>query len=299
MQIDRLFDIVYTLLRKKSSTAAELAERFGISKRTILRDIETLSVAGIPILTSPGKGGGVSISSSFVLDKASLSEEERNQLVIGLQSLSSTKYINQAAILSKLGILFTDRQWIEVDFSRWGNSEQDKEKFELLKRAVVGESALSFVYAGSAGRTEERTVCPLKLIFKSGSWYLQAYCLSRKDYRIFKIRRMINLCILSEKFDARKFSPPSVEQETPSPASVELRLRFSASAAYRVYDEFSPENISKNRDGSHTVSICLPEDNWLYGYLLSYGAEVYVESPVSVRNRLLEQVEKIKQIYKK
>ena len=228
-----------------------------------------------------------------------MSEEEWNQLVIGLQSLSSTKYINQAAILSKLGILFTDRQWIEVDFSRWGNSEQDKEKFELLKRAVVGESALSFVYAGSAGRTEERTVYPLKLIFKSGSWYLQAYCLSRKDYRIFKIRRMINLCILSEKFDARKFFPPSVEQETSSPASVELRLRFSASAAYRVYDEFSPENISKNRDGSHTVSICLPEDNWLYGYLLSYGAEVYVESPVSVRNRLLEQVEKIKQIYKK
>ena len=112
MQIDRLFDIVYTLLRKKSATAAELAERFGVSKRTILRDIETLSVAGIPILTSPGKGGGVSISSSFVLDKAPLSEEERNQLVIGLQSLSSTKYINQAAILSKLGILFTDRQWI-------------------------------------------------------------------------------------------------------------------------------------------------------------------------------------------
>ena len=132
-----------------------------------------LSVAGIPILTSPGKGGGVSISSSFVLDKAPLSEEEWNQLVIGLQSLSSTKYINQAAILSKLGILFTDRQWIEVDFSRWGNSEQDKEKFELLKRAVVGESALSFVYAGSAGRTEERTVYPLKLIFKSGSWYLR------------------------------------------------------------------------------------------------------------------------------
>ena len=73
MQIDRLFDIVYTLLRKKSATAAELAERFGVSKRTILRDIETLSVAGIPILTSPGKGGGVSISSSFVLDKAPLS----------------------------------------------------------------------------------------------------------------------------------------------------------------------------------------------------------------------------------
>ena len=78
MQINRLFEIVYILLNKKTITARELSEHFEVSMRTIYRDIDTLSGAGIPIYTSKGKGGGISLLDNFVLKKSMLSEQEQD-----------------------------------------------------------------------------------------------------------------------------------------------------------------------------------------------------------------------------
>ena len=103
MQINRLFEIVYILLDKKNITANELAEHFEVSKRTILRDIETLTIAGIPIYTTKGKGGGISILDNFVLNKTAVSEEEQNQILIALQSLASTQHMDTDGIISRLG----------------------------------------------------------------------------------------------------------------------------------------------------------------------------------------------------
>ena len=76
MQIDRLFYIIYTLLEKKMVTAGELAAHFEVSTRTIYRDIDTLSLAGIPVYTSKGNGGGIGILDGYVLNKSTLSHEE-------------------------------------------------------------------------------------------------------------------------------------------------------------------------------------------------------------------------------
>lgn len=193
---------------KKNITANELAEHFEVSKRTILRDIETLTIAGIPIYTTKGKGGGISILDNFVLNKTAVSEEEQNQILIALQSLASTQHMDTDGIISRLGALFrkTDTSWIEVDFSRWGSTNPDKEKFEMIKRAVINKLPLSFSYPGSNGELTSRTVYPLKLVFKSSAWYVQAYCLSRKDYRTFKINRMLYPEVLPESFAGMEFT---------------------------------------------------------------------------------------------
>jgi Predicted transcriptional regulator len=130
MQVNRLFEIVYILLEKKKVTANELAEHFEVSKRTILRDIDALTIAGIPIYTSKGKGGGISILDNFVLNKTTISDEEQSEILMSLQSLAATKYLDDSKILSKLETLFqkTDTNWIEVDFSRWNSIERDKRK---------------------------------------------------------------------------------------------------------------------------------------------------------------------------
>ena len=94
MQINRLFEIVYILLDKKTITAKELSERFEVSIRTIYRDVETLSISGIPIYTSKGKGGGISLIEDFVLNKSVLSEKEQNEILMSLQSLNATKFMN-------------------------------------------------------------------------------------------------------------------------------------------------------------------------------------------------------------
>lgn len=297
MKINRLFEIVYILLNKKQVTTTELAAHFEVSRRTILRDIEILSQAGIPIYTVQGKGGGVSILDHFVLNKTTVSDEEQNQILFALQSLASTEQMEVRDICSRLQVLFdkTDTNWIEVDFSRWGNQKTDKEKFELLKRAVIGKQEVSFLYSSSDGKTAVRTVCPLKLVFKSKEWYLQAYCLLKEGYRTFKINRMSSIENLEISFAHREFSPPPIDgPEGDKFTSVHLKLKFSCKAAYRVYDEFDPENIVRNDDGSFFAELEMPDGRWLYGYLLSFGTSVQVIEPRRVRENLLAEVENIR-----
>ena len=300
MQINRLFEIVYILMNKKIATASELAAHFEVSKRTILRDIDALSVAGIPIYTMQGKGGGIAIHDSYVLNKAVISKDEQNQILFALQSMSATGHIDTEKTLGRLRNLFAkqDTDWIEVDFSRWGDSGADKIKFEALKNAIINKQAVQFNYSASSGETLMRKVYPLKLAFKAKSWYLQAFCLYKNDYRTFKVNRMGTVDILAGNFDNQKFTAPHLEDTSfPDLPFVNVKLCFAPAAAYRVYDEFDDLDIIKNNDGSCLVYMCLPEDNWLYSYILSFGALVEVLEPQHVREEILRQIEKIKNIY--
>jgi predicted DNA-binding transcriptional regulator YafY len=301
LQINRLFEIVYILLNKKSTTANELAEHFEVSKRTILRNIDTLSAAGIPVYTSQGKGGGISILDNFVLNKTAISDEEQTQILLALQSMTATQYVNGDELLSKLGALFgkADTDWIEVDFSRFGNTQPDKERFEMLKQAILGRQVISFSYPSSYGETTNRTAYPLKLIFKSKAWYLQAFCLLRNDYRTFKINRMLSMAITSGSFNRQDYTPPPVESSADhiAPILAHLRLQFAPYVAYRVYDEFDTRDVTENEDGSFTVAVDLPDDYWLYGFLLSFGIAVRVIEPASIREALLAQATEIKNLY--
>jgi predicted DNA-binding transcriptional regulator YafY len=298
--MDRLFGIVHLLLGKKNRTAGELAEHFEVSVRTILRDIDTLSAAGIPVRTSQGKGGGVALMENYVLNKAALSDKEQNQILFALQSFSATETPDVSDVLSKLTAFFAkaETDWIEVDFSRWGHSEPDKKRFDLLKRAIIENKTLRFTYANSHGETTSRSAYPLKLVYKSKSWYLQGYCLLKQDYRTFKINRMLSVELSEESFDGNAFVSPSIDADSTRPgALIRVKMRFSPHAAYRVYDEFGADDISVDSDGSFLVEINLEDDDWLYEFLLSLGASVRVLEPQSVKERLLLKVEAIKNSY--
>ena len=300
MQLGRLFEIVYLLMNKRTMTAKELAVHFEVSVRTILRDVDTLAAAGIPIYTTQGKGGGISLMDSFVLNKAVVSEDDQNQILYALQSISATGHVNTENILAKLRSLFVkaDTDWIEVDFSRWGNSASDKAKFDALKNAVINKRAAAFSYSSSYGETVDRKVYPLRLVFKSKSWYLQAFCLLKNDYRTFRISRMRNVFASEESFDGTAFQAPEIEPpEVQSPCLVNVKLKFIQQAAYRVYDEFDEPDIVKNKDGTLSVSVNLPNDYWLYSYILSFGAAVEVLEPQTVRDELARQADEIKNKY--
>lgn len=291
MRNDRLFQIVYLLLGRKSATAKELAERFEVSVRTILRDIDALSAAGIPVFTTQGKGGGISLLPGYVLNKAALSQAEQAQILIALQSLAAAGNADAKRALLKLGALFQnpDTSWLEVDFSRWGQGAQDNRRFELIKTAILEKRALGFTYLSASGEESRRRVHPLKLVFKSKAWYLQGYCLQRQAYRTFKINRMLHAQMLDEHFEAGQYDPPPIEAaNAPAQALVELELEFAARAAHRVYDEFDPGCITRNDDGSCHVIARLPEDGWLYSFLLSLGKDVRVIRPVRVAERLMQ-----------
>ncbi len=300
MQINRLFGIIYLLLDKKQATSKELAEHFEVSMRTILRDIETLSAAGIPIYTLQGKGGGISILDHYVLNKTVLTEEEQHHVLFALQSLSSTDHIDVSGILSKLRTLFdkTSNSWIEIDFSHWANREPDHERFETLKEAIIKKQAISFSYLNPYGAIANRTAYPLKVIFKAKSWYLQGYCLSKEDYRTFKITRMQHIEMLTESFADKQFQLPPIQFSADVAYShIHLNMRFASHVAYRVYDEFNQKDIIRSEDGSLLVSVRLPDDEWLYSLLLSFGTAVRILEPQYVNENLLQRIEEIKTIH--
>jgi len=301
MQINRLFEIVYLLMNRKSMTAKELAAHFEVSVRTILRDVDTLSAAGIPVYTSQGRGGGISILDRFVLNKAVISEEEQNQILFALQSLAATQHVDADGVLGRLQNLFqrTDTSWIAVDFSGWGNSGADKERFDLLKNALIRKQAIAFVYFSSGGETTNRKAYPLRLLFKDKSWYLQAYCLAKESIRTFKFNRMKKIEILPETFNSQAFTLLEVDAPGEPVPYLDVEMRFAPHMAYRVYDDFEEEDIEQNEDGSLTVLAKMSDEDWIYGYLLSFGLSVEVLAPTSVREEMAKMAAEMQKRYSK
>ncbi len=301
MQINRLFGIVYALLDKKKATAAELANRFEVSVRTIYRDIDALCAAGIPLYATQGKGGGIALLDDFILDRSVLSENEQNGILIALQGLTAAEYPDIHVVLSKISSLFKKDHcnWIEVDFSRWGNNRNEKEKFSTLQKAIMNNQVIAFEYFGSDGVKSDRRIDPLKLIFKAKSWYVHGFCLTRNAYRTFRVSRMFHVQITGEQCNielpAEVIDPVEFKPER----LIDLQLRFSPKAAYRLYDEFDEKDIARNEDGSFAVTASLPEGDWIYGYILSFGTEIAVLEPQRVREITMGKLEQMIQNFKR
>lgn len=290
MQINRLFEIVYLLLEKETVTAKELAGHFEVSVRTIYRDIDILSTAGIPVYTNKGKGGGISLLDNFVLDKSILSEEEQNQIIFALQSLEKLDRNSEKKALEKMSRLFRKEteNWIEIDFSNWSN---ENNKFEMIKQAILKKQVMEFTYFNSYGEEMKRQVEPLQIWFKDKAWYMKAYCRVKQDYRIFKIARIRDIKILEETFEREL--PQEQEKKPYEIKFISIELEISKEKAYRVYDEFEKENIEKKEDGNFIVHVEYPENDWVYEYILSFGEHIKVIEPESARNIIKDKIQKM------
>ena len=184
MSQGRLFELLCLLLERGRMTAPQLAEHFEVSVRTIYRDIDALSAAGVPVYSAPGKGGGVSLLEGYTLHRAAFTEEEQQLLLTALRSLPGDAGQGTAGTLSKLSALFRRREpdWLQVELSRWGSAGADNAKFVQLKEAILSRRVLSFTYVGASGQTTRRSVLPARLVFKGRDWYLQGFCLEPVSY---------------------------------------------------------------------------------------------------------------------
>lgn len=299
MQESRLFKIIYHLLEKGTSTAPELAEKFEVSVRTIYRDIDAISGAGIPIYATQGKGGGITISKDFILDKSLLSTTEKEQVLMALQGLIATEGSHSGELLTKLGSLFQvqNTSWIEVDFSNWARKHVNQDTFNLLKHAIFGRNIAAFQYFGSNQKLTTRNVAPLKLIFKSKDWYLYGFCLLRNDYRFFKLTRMKDLKIQEETYSRDIAVPQTIIRLAQIENTVPALLKFDQRIAFRVYDEFADE-VTTDDYGNLYVRTDLPDNDMLYSYLLSFENHVEVMEPPEIRERFKEKLSDISKKYR-
>ncbi|MBS7007806.1 helix-turn-helix transcriptional regulator [Anaerostipes sp.] len=291
MTSSRLFEIIYILLEKKKVTAPELAERFEVSVRTIYRDIDALSSAGIPVYCTQGKGGGIGLLEDFVMDRSALTEKEQSQILLSLQCMAVTEHMDAQNLLSRLSSLFQkdNENWVYVDFSRW-NTKGEKELFEMLKEAVLNREVIRFDYYNARGEHSRREAEPMQLYFRGMDWYLVAFCKKSSEIRIFKLKRLKNLEKTEQHFLRKELS----QAETVPPLEIHndlsVTVRVDKNLGFRVYDEFEPEWIQE-KEGFFYITVPCSREEWLYGWLLSFGPGLEVLEPEEVRCGIKKRLE--------
>ena len=309
MKLDRLISILVMLLRKERVQAKELAEKFGVSVRTILRDVDAINLAGIPIVTYQGAKGGIGIAEGYRLDRSVLTEDEMAAIITTLKGISRTMPDSRHEILVEkfksilpslqLQSLDSKINQLIIDLSPWGGNHKLREKMAEIRKAIENLIKIHFTYLDAAGKRTSRKVEPYSLILKGQKWYLYAWCEFREDFRLFKLSRIKELTILPTFYQPRELSLDQLswEREWKKPENlVSLELIFEKEME-SIVDEWFGEGAVKRQDGRIMVAISLPENNWLYGFLLSFGVGVEVISPPHIRRRLGEIAEGIAKKY--
>lgn len=302
MKINRLLEITLILLNKKSVTAAELAARFEVTTRTIYRDIDELSAAGVPVFTNQGSRGGISLLENYAIPKALLTEHERDSLLLALKTLQATRYPQIEGTLEKIGAVFQKAaaDWVRIEFSPWGSGPNEENKFLDIKRAILDCRVAVFDYINADGVLSRRTVEPMLLQFKGQAWYVWGYCRTRRDFRTFRISRIRRLSVTEDKFTRRQPENTRSREAPPAvpPCLVTLKLRFRPEYISRVYDDYDEQRITRNADGTYDVTVTFPEDEWVYGYIMSFGHYVEVLEPPRVRRNVRERLLKAADFYR-
>ena len=296
--VGRLFQIVYLLMENEHLSARELANKLEVSVRTINRDIEKLSEARIPIYTTRGRDGGISLLPDFVLNKKVLSQEEKSGILSSMRLMGTVAYDDEKEALQRLEDFFGEvaQDWIEIELDTWGDGNFDKERFRLLKNAVLTRKKVIFDYV-KMGDVSHRKVRPCKLVFRSQAWYLYAFCEERQDFRYFKFHRMNHLTVTEERFEPLSVPKAETGHYVKQEDTFRAIVAIDKCMAYRAFDELYMAKVEEEQD-RFIFTIENADESWFLNYILSYGPYAEVLSPVNIRDKMVHAIELLSQKYK-
>ena len=301
MKIDRLIGVLSVLLQEEKTTAPELAERFEVSRRTINRDIEDLCKAGIPIRTVQGTGGGISIMDGYRMDRTILTSKDMQMILAGLRSLDSvsgSSYYGQLMEKIQAGSseFISGKDSILIDLSSWYR-ESLAPKIETIQDGIENRHMLTFRYYAPSGESD-RIVEPYYLVFRWSSWYLWAWCCDRKDYRLFKLNRMVHVREKDTVFVCREAALPDLSDEKIFPGGIKVKALFEADQKWRLVEEFGPACFTEYGDGRLLVTVDYTDMESLVTWLMTFGDKVEVLEPKEARNEIARMANKMAMIYR-
>lgn len=311
---DRMLAIVLELQRKGVMRAEDLAAVFETSRRTIYRDIQALSEAGVPIVGSPGLG--YSLMEGYFLPPVSFTVEEAVALLIGTDfveqkfdpsygakaqtSRRKIEAILPESVRREASRVRTTTKLLVVD--KADHSVREKEYIEILRPAILEERKVKFNYSKSiseadGNRHSIRTAAPYGLVLNNGSWILLAQCDLRQELRHFRLSRMSGLTVMEERF---KYPPDFVLQKY-KPADdrhIHVRIQANPGIADKIKESnnFYMEELVDHMDGP-VVTFRVRQFEELLPWLLSWGANIIVLEPESLRSRVREEAKKMLKRY--
>lgn len=308
MKVDRLVSIIMILLDKKRIGAQVLADMFEVSPRTIYRDIDAINMAGIPVRSTPGVGGGFEIMQEYKMDKKVFSTDDLSALLMGLTSLSGMirgdELIHTLAKVRSFipadkvkEIEFKVNQ-ICIDLSPWMGNSRIQPYLEIIKTAMQKNKLLAFEYIAHHGNKTTRTVEPYQLILKGSHWYLQGYCRKRNDFRLFRLSRMSNLQRKEEFFAPRNYQKPQLDfDDLWAAMQTKIKIRIHRSVMDRVLDFCSFEDFSPHGDDHFIVNFPFLENEYHYGIVLSFGDKCECLEPFHIRAEIKRRIHDMAAIY--
>ena len=308
MQQSVLFSILTILLTKRKVSRDYLAERFSVSKRTVSRYLAVLEDSGVPITSTPGRGGGVMLSDDYTIDKTFLSEAETMRLRDALLRTSSQYADNvNAALMEKLDNVNRTRErdnyavkqdnlYIDCEYEQ---AATIRPKIKTLSEAIEQTRAVDIGYTDARGYVSFRTIEPYTLVFKAGAWYVYAMCKLRGDFRLFKLSRISDMRKTSRTFVKYESKlTEKLELEFYNEVYVDLEIEFFPAVADEISDWLGTSAVTER--GTKLIATAeTPLTNSLIKRLLSYGSSVKILNPPELAAQIAEEAERMTALYRK
>ncbi len=303
MKSNRMFGILCKLLENEKITAKELSEYFEVSVRTIHRDLLDLSSAGFPVITQQGIGGGVSLLDNFKYSKAVFNKDDMDLILTGLNSLTTIDdSIKIKTLLAKLRLSTNNKMLLEndiiIDFTAWNYNSKLTERIRMLRKAIASKTLIEMQYYSGGGHSS-KILEPYKLIFKQANWYLFAFCTKHKEYRVYKLNRIVDLHVTETHFEERSdFEIPELKSDFVNTSGLTIIARMDHSFEFLAIDFFGVDSIQKDNEGNLTVTFQTDNIEWVIGVFAEFGERAEIISPDFIRNKMKNFLEQAIKRYK-
>lgn len=292
------------LVNNDKVTIKQLSEKLEVSRRTIYRDLENLTMAGFPIVSYPGYDGGITVAEGYKLDKCLLSLEDWENILTGLNTIKTmgdTEKIEYliGKIAPKNIETINQQSDIVIDLSQWYDDDT-QDLIIGIRNAIGNKQLVSIEYISKISSTV-RTIEPYKLVFKERDWYIYAYCLLRMDFRLFKLNRISAYEIMVDNFIPRQVAVPSFALKN------ELHEKDN-NTQYRIVLEFALENKEfllqalgalnfKIADNKGIIDFNTTNLDYAVNLIISLQDKIKVISPPILQERVLQTINKMKKLY--
>lgn len=305
MRIERLISMIMILLRKEMVSTKEFAEIFGVSTRTVLRDVEALSLANIPIYAQRGRNGGIGLLPNYKVDKKLLTAKDIQNLLVALkgvdQLIESTEI---KATITKIKAMQEDQpnsDTLSIQYGNWLGTAELKDLANRLNQAISEHRYVDFDYFDRKGLPSRRTVEPYHLLYKGSRWYLQAFSLERQDFRTFRLSRMADIQIKKETFEPRSFEPKPMGLPTDLyPEFAKVTLQADHLIRDVMIERFGAAEITPINENSFLIDLRLPKTENAFRFILSLGKHAkIIKSEGTFLTEFQDYLQDLTQLYNK
>ncbi|QVY61538.1 helix-turn-helix transcriptional regulator [Cytobacillus gottheilii] len=294
-KIERLITIIMILLKKDVVSTREFSQIFNVSKRTILRDMETLSLSNIPIYSVHGVNGGYGIMEEYKVDKRLLNTSDLENILIALGGLEQIFMSEEVELtIKKMEAMvnpLAKQNSIHLSFYKWEGRTEVSKILKTCQKSIAEHKLITFDYIDKNGLSTIRTVEPYQLHFSESSWYLKGFCLQRQGYRTFKLSRIDNLALEEQTFHPRELAPEHAHTSYQDP-QITIKAIISPAIQDHFIERYGRESIEIDPAQRLLATIHVPQNTIGFQFLAGFGTNLTIIEPKSYveefRHYLLE-----------